>query len=115
MLRLVKKEYINIFLFLSTLLILCSSSFFGCCSSSCFCLAKHREEDKDLIRQDSRIRDEVKQAIFDNGGIAIGILSPNEKVQMAGDDWFIYDKFLDKENIIKQIELCDGIFARWKY
>lgn len=29
-------------------------------------VAKHREEDKDLIRQDSRIRDEVKQAIFDN-------------------------------------------------
>lgn len=75
-------------------------------------VAKHREEDKDLIRQDSRIRDEVKQAIFDNGGTAIGILSPNEKVQMAGDDWLIYDKFLDKKNIIKQIELCDGIILQ---
>ena len=75
-------------------------------------VAKHREEDKDLIRQDSRIRDEVKQAVFDNGGTAIGILSPNEKVQMAGDDWLIYEKFLDKENIIKQIELCDGIILQ---
>ena len=72
-------------------------------------VAKHREEDKNLIRQDSRIRDEVKQAIFDNGGIAIGILSPNKKVQMAGDDWLDYIKFLDKENIISQIKLCDGI------
>ena len=72
-------------------------------------VAKHREEDKDLIRQDSRIRDEVKQAVFDNRGTAIGILSPNEKVQMAGDDWFNYEKFLDNENIINQIELCDGI------
>jgi len=72
-------------------------------------VAKHREEDKNLIRPDSRIRDEVKQAIFDNGGIAIGILSPNKKVQMAGDDWLDYIKFLDKENIISQIKLCDGI------
>ena len=72
-------------------------------------VAKHREEDKNLIRQDSRIRDEVKQAIFDNGGIAIGILSPNKKVQMAGDEWLDYIKFLDKENIISQIKLCDGI------
>lgn len=72
-------------------------------------VAKHREEDKNLIRTDSRIRDEVKQAIFDNGGIAIGILSPNKKVQMAGDDWLDYIKFLDKENIISQIKLCDGI------
>ena len=31
---------------------------------------------------------------------------------MAGDDWLIYDKFLDKENIIKQIELCDGIILQ---
>ena len=43
-------------------------------------VAKHREEDKDLIRQDSRIRYGVKQVIFDNGGPAIGILSSNEKV-----------------------------------
>ena len=73
-------------------------------------VAKHNGEIKK--RPDTYIRDEVKQAIFDNGGIAIGILSPNEKVQMAGDDWLIYDKFLDKENIIKQIELCDGIILQ---
>ena len=75
-------------------------------------VAKHREEDKYLIRQDSRIRDEVKQAIFDNGGTAIGILSPNEKVQMAGDEWFNYEKFLDKENIINQIKLCNGVILQ---
>ena len=31
-------------------------------------------------RINSLIRDEVKQAIFDNGGIAIGILSPNDEI-----------------------------------
>lgn len=38
-------------------------------------VAKHKKED--VIRTESLIRDEIKQAIFDNGGIAVGILSPN--------------------------------------
>ena len=38
-------------------------------------VGKHINDNK--IRTDTLIRDEVKQAIFDNGAIAIGILSPN--------------------------------------
>lgn len=75
-------------------------------------VAKHREEDSTLVRQDSRIRDEVKQAIFDHGAIAIGILSPNREVQMAGDHWFDKELFIEKEKIIHQIQLCDGILLQ---
>mgnify|MGYP000354436936 CR=1 FL=1 len=36
---------------------------------------------------DTFVRDEIKQAIFDNGGIAIGILLPkNEKIDVE-DKW----------------------------
>ena len=38
---------------------------------------------KHLLKNETRpnmfIKDEIKQAIFDNGGIAIGILLPNSK------------------------------------
>lgn len=37
-------------------------------------VGKHIKDDK--IRTNTLIRDEVKQAIFDNGAIGIGILSP---------------------------------------
>ena len=33
------------------------------------------------------IRDEIKQAIFDNGGIAIGILPTEFNINYCGDDW----------------------------
>ncbi len=41
-------------------------------------VAKHIHVNQSKIN--SFIRDELKQAIFDNGGIAIGILSPNEEI-----------------------------------
>ena len=33
------------------------------------------------------VRDEVKQAIFDNGGIAIGILPTESGINYCGDEW----------------------------
>ena len=36
---------------------------------------------------DTFIRDEVKQAIFDNGGIAIGILPVETAINYSGDNW----------------------------
>ena len=57
-------------------------------------VAKHRDADRDLTRMDIRIRDEVKQAVFDNGAIAIGILSPNNKVQFSGDNWREYEQYI---------------------
>ena len=68
---------------------------------------KYIKDDK--IRTDTLIRDEVKQAIFDNGAIAIGILSPNEEILYTGDNWKLTEEKMDKEKIINQINLCDGI------
>jgi len=73
-------------------------------------VAKHRKTDS--IRTDSLIRDEMKQVIFDNGGIAIGILSPNEEILYTDDNWNSDESKLDKQNIIDQINLCDGIILQ---
>ena len=75
-------------------------------------VSKYRNGDEFRKRGDSRIRSEVKQAIFDNGGIAIGIISPNDEIQISGDDWMKYNNHIDKENIIAQIKLCDGIILQ---
>ena len=64
------------------------------------------------IRTDTLIRDEVKQAIFDNGAIAIGILSPNEEILYTGDNWRLTEERMDKTKIIDQINLCDGIILQ---
>lgn len=63
-------------------------------------------------RTNSYIRDEVKQAVIDNGGIAIGILAPNEKILFYRNEW---QKFADEllvNNIIAQLALCDGIILQ---
>ena len=75
-------------------------------------VAKYRDGDEKQKIVDSRIRNEIKQAIFDNGGIAIGVLSPNDEIQPAGDDWMKYNDLIDKENVIRQIKLCDGIILQ---
>ena len=73
-------------------------------------VAVHKKtEDK---RTNSLIRDEVKQAIFDNGGIAIGILSPNEEIMYADNNWKEKEDLIKKEKIIEEIKLCDGIILQ---
>lgn len=61
---------------------------------------------------DTFIRDEVKQAVFDNGGIAIGILPTENKINYSGDDWKNSLSNEEKENLIAQIELCNGIIMQ---
>lgn len=73
-------------------------------------VAKHKKED--VIRTDSLIRDEIKQAIFDNGGIAIGILSPNEEILYSGDNWKNLEHEILREEIIAEINVCDGIILQ---
>lgn len=73
-------------------------------------VAKHKKDNN--IRTDSLIRDEMKQAIFDNGAIAIGILSPNEEILFTDDNWKQKEMKLIKDKIISQIELCDGIILQ---
>ena len=73
-------------------------------------VAKHKEDRQTKI--DSLIHDEVKQAIFDNDGIAIGILSPNENIIYTGNDWKDYEDKIRKDEIIAQLNLCDGIILQ---
>lgn len=61
---------------------------------------------------DTFVRDEVKQAIFDNGGIAIGILPTEKEINYAGDNWKDNLSAEEKENLIAQIKLCDGIIMQ---
>lgn len=37
-------------------------------------------------RTDTFVRDEVKQAVFDNGAIAIAILPPDSDIKYIGDN-----------------------------
>ena len=62
--------------------------------------------------KDTYIRDEVKQAIFDNGGIAIGILPVESEIRYTSDVWEDKLSEKEKENLITQIKLCDGIILQ---
>lgn len=64
---------------------------------------------KNDIRPDMYIRDEVRQVIYDNDGIAIGITLPKDELVDVCDNW---SNNLTKEeynDLIIQINLCDGI------
>lgn len=67
---------------------------------------------KEQIRPDMYIRDEVKQAIFDNGGIAIGILLPKFEKKDVCDKWNNNLTTEEYDNLISQIDLCDGIIIQ---
>lgn len=60
------------------------------------------------------VTDATKQAIFDNGAIAIGIL-PTETVvnyKGANTNWENNLTEIEKDNLIFQIQLCDGIILQ---
>lgn len=61
---------------------------------------------------DTFIRDEVKQAIFDNGGVAIGILLTETDINYCGDDRKDNLSIEEKENLIAQLKLCDGVILQ---
>lgn len=64
---------------------------------------------KDRLRADMYVRDEVKQALFDNGAVAIGILLPKDEVNKVNNNWennFSQDEY---DNLVAQIKLCDGV------
>ena len=71
-------------------------------------VSKHYSNYKDY-RIDTYIRDEVKQAIFDNGAVAIGILPPDKEIKYIEDEWKEDLNEKEYENLITQIKLCDGI------
>ena len=59
--------------------------------------------DKDYVRPDMYIRDEVKQAVFDNGGVAIGILLPRDEKLTVNDNWVNNLTEEEFNNLITQI------------
>ncbi len=61
------------------------------------------------IRPNTFIRSELKQAIFDNNAIAIGILPTNVKKVFANNSDYISLSQKEKEDLITQLNLCDGI------
>lgn len=73
-------------------------------------VAKHYK--KYNLRLETFIRDEVEQAIFDNGGIAIGILPPNEGKIKARKGYHDQLTTTEKHNLYAQIDLCDGIILQ---
>lgn len=73
-------------------------------------VAKHNGETKK--RPNTYIRDEVKQAIFDNGAIAIGILPAEKEIKLCGNDWQDTLTEKEREDLIEQISLCDGIIIQ---
>lgn len=68
---------------------------------------------KHFIKEETRpnmyIRDEIKQAIFDNGGIAIGIVLPKDEKNDVSDEWKYNLNKEEFDNLISQIKLCNGI------
>ncbi len=78
-------------------------------------VAKHEQTRR--LRENTVLRDEIKDAIFANGGVAIGILPStrdltmvdivNENVICKNINKLLSTK--EKENLIAQINLCDGI------
>ena len=64
---------------------------------------------KEEVRPNMFVRDEVKQALFDNGAIAIGILLPKDEVYKIGDNWTSNFSKEEFENLKAQLDLCDGI------
>lgn len=74
-------------------------------------VTKHYKKEFYSFR-DTFIRDELKQAIFDNGAIAIGILPPCFEKMKVTNDWKDVLSPKEKEDILHAINLCDGIILQ---
>lgn len=74
-------------------------------------VSKHYNKDFYDFR-DTFVRDELKQAVFDNDAIAVGILPSCFGKVKAVNDWTESLTHKEKEDIITQINLCDGIILQ---
>ena len=67
-------------------------------------------------RYEALISDEIKNAIIDNGGIPIGILTTETKINFfRSEEKFDVEKTLTKkqqQDLIAQLNLCDGIILQ---
>lgn len=62
--------------------------------------------------QKTFVKNDMKQAIFDNGGIAIGIISSTNNHKHALNNWKNNLSKIEQNNIIEQLKLCDGIIIQ---
>lgn len=75
-------------------------------------VVKHRAEYNEK-RPDSFVRDEVAQAIFDNGGLPIGLLPSETKIALCEDNyWQEQLSEQERQDLIDEINLCDGIILQ---
>ena len=74
-------------------------------------VSKHYANYKNHLT-DTYIRDEVKQAIFDNGAIAIAILPPDKDIKYIENNLKEDLNEKEYEDLIYQIKLCDGIILQ---
>lgn len=73
-------------------------------------VSKHYPLEKN--KKDTFVRDEVKQAIFDNGAIAIGILPSESEIKLTNDNWEDNMTNIERENLVAQLKLCNGIILQ---
>lgn len=73
-------------------------------------VSKHRPIN--ITKSSTYIGDEIKQALFDNGAIAIGILPAHNEIQYCTDEWRHLESTFRKDELIEQIKLCDGIILQ---
>ena len=74
-------------------------------------VSKHYDTNKSC-KTDTYVRDEVKQAIYDNGGIAIAILPPTKNINECGDEWTNNLTEEEMDNLIQEIKLCSGVILQ---
>lgn len=75
-------------------------------------VAKHNPKNNGCEK--TYITDATKQAVFDNGAIAIGILPTEKCINYKENDnnWIDNLTEIEKDNLISQIEICDGIILQ---
>lgn len=67
---------------------------------------------KDYERPEIYVKEELKQAFFDNGAIVIGIMSPESSKIKATNNWNDSLTLREKNDLLFQLKLCDGIILQ---
>lgn len=75
-------------------------------------VAKHNPKNNGCEK--TYVTDATKQAIFDNGAVAIGILPTEFEINYKSNDnsWEDNLNKLERKNLISQIEICNGIILQ---
>lgn len=75
-------------------------------------VSKRYKNDKNTKRPNNFVREELKQVIFDNDAIAIGILPINNEKNKATNTLVLKLTKNQKDDLLFQLRLCDGIILQ---